>query len=118
MDVEHINNNAEDSTSMSELDSHSLEEHQHETPQFTPIQLPSELIPDDQYAFDRAHTQQTRLEVLDALATAKAISQRQYQKTLDYVNSHKTINVDHLKSLTKVSQRARNESKAPPTSIK
>lgn len=119
MEVEHPIHTTEDSnTSTSELDSNSLEEHQRETPQFTPTHLPSEYIPDDQYAFDPSHSQQTRLEIMDTLATAKALSHRHYQKTLEYVTSHKHVDVDHLKNLTKVTQRARNESKAPPTHTK
>jgi hypothetical protein len=112
MDVEQLapgSTEQEHSTLTSDTDSNLFgDEHQPETPE-----LPTEFIPDDQYAFDLSHSQPTRIEVMDTLAITKAISQQHYQKALDYVKSHKNINVDHLKSLTSTSRRAHNDSKAP-----
>jgi hypothetical protein len=94
MDVENLIQRHEDNTSTSGTDSQSFSEHQHETPQFTHHHLPSEFIPDDQYAFDLSHSQATRIEVIDALELAKSISNRQYQTIFEYVNAHKNINVE------------------------
>jgi hypothetical protein len=57
-----------------------------------------EVIPDSEYEFDLAHSQETRLEVRDALGIAKAISPTNYNKTIDYIRRHKKyINIDKLK---------------------
>jgi hypothetical protein len=59
---------------------------------------PDEYIPDEEYCFDLAHSQATRLEIRDALGLAKAISPTNYNKTFDYIQrKSKSINIDQLK---------------------
>jgi hypothetical protein len=108
------------STDHMEVDPHQESEsdsttfgNQHETPSQSP---PAEFIPDDQYKFNLAHSQATRLEVIDALAIAKGRSKENYKQTLDYINNHAQVNIDHLKRLATAHRRAHNDSsKAPPT---
>jgi hypothetical protein len=68
----------------------------------TPVEsypLHPEQIPDDQYLFDPTHSQQTRLEVYDALGVAKTVSYQNYENTLAYATNHKHIDIDKLKSI-------------------
>jgi hypothetical protein len=107
MDVDHNQDDESETTAFGN-------QHQPETPsnsQSSPTS--SEYIPDEQYKFNLAHSQATRLEVIDALAIAKARSKTNYKQTLDYVNNHAQVNVDHLKRLAMAPRRAHNDSTAP-----
>jgi hypothetical protein len=107
MDVDHNQDDESETTAFGN-------QHQPETPsnsQSSPTS--SEYVPDEQYKFNLAHSQATRLEVIDALAIAKARSKTNYKQTLDYVNNHAQVNVDHLKRLAMAPRRAHNDSTAP-----
>jgi hypothetical protein len=81
----------------------------------------AETIPDEEYEFDITHSQPTRLEVRDALAVAKTISATTYNRTLEYIQTNRYIDIDYLQSLSKhrfpEKQSAHNESTARPTRI-
>lgn len=81
--------------------------------------LHPEHIPDNQYQLNLAHSQQTRLEVLDALGVAKTISHHIYERTLSYASKHKHIDIDKLKHIATQqplpsASGAHNDKQAPP----
>jgi hypothetical protein len=87
----------------------------------TPVEsyrLHPENIPDNQYLFDPTHSQQTRLEVLDALGVAKTVLYQNYENTITYATNHKHIDIDQLKAIATqqppTPPRAHNDSQAPP----
>jgi hypothetical protein len=73
------------------------------------------ILSDDHYKFNLAHSLATRLQVINALAIVKGRYKENYKLTLDYVNNHPQVNIDHLKRLATAPRRAHNESKAPHT---
>jgi hypothetical protein len=76
--------------------------------------LPPEGISDAEYMFDNNHSQDTRLEIIDALGIAKAHSLQHYQQTYNYIANSKQIDITYMKQLATHLLDARNDSKASP----
>jgi hypothetical protein len=76
--------------------------------------LPPESIPDADYMFDQNHSQDTRLEIMDALGIAKTHSLQHYQQTYNYVAHSKQIDITYMKQLATNLLDAHNDSKASP----
>jgi hypothetical protein len=79
-----------------------------------PNALPPESIPDADYTFDPTHSQDTRLEIIDALGIAKTHSPRHYQQTYDYIANTKHIDITYMKKLATQLLDAHNDSMASP----
>jgi hypothetical protein len=60
-----------------------------------------EEIPDSQYKFSTDHSQPTRLEIMDALGIARAISEQRYNETYNYIANHgnSPVDIDQLKCI-------------------
>jgi hypothetical protein len=65
--------------------------------------------------FDQNHSQDTRLEIMDALGIAKTHSLQHYQQTYNYVAHSKQIDITYMKQLATNLLDAHNDSKASPT---
>jgi hypothetical protein len=85
-----------------------------DTPNPKHTHLPSESISDSAYMFDPTHSQDTRLEIMDALGIAKTISHQHYEQTYNYIATTKHIDIDHVKQLATQPLDAHNDSHASP----
>jgi hypothetical protein len=80
-----------------------------------------EFIPDSQYPFCLDHSQPTRIEVQDALGTARAISEKRFQETYHFIANHgnSAFDLTLLKSIAcrpPTPTRAHNDTHAQPRS--
>jgi hypothetical protein len=80
-----------------------------------------EFIPDSQYPFCLDHSQPTRIEVQDALGTARAISEKRFQETYHFIANHgnSAFDLTLLKSIAcraPTPTRAHNDTHAQPHS--
>jgi hypothetical protein len=106
MDIDHQQPPDESTTTTTGTDDHTETFSQPcDFPLFTtnsPVEaykLHPEYLSDDRYMFDRSHSQQTRIEVLDALGLAKTISPQNYECTMAYISKHKHLDIDKLKQI-------------------
>lgn len=73
-------------------------------------------IPDSQYEFDKSHSQNTRVELLDAIAIARTISPTREQETRALILRKQSapLNLTEIKTFASRKSRARNDPHARP----